>query len=140
MRFIATTSDKISTIAKQKGQLIFSRDDRVIYLDTDTNTRTEYRSIISLINEEQRQSIISPVSGFYFVEETAILWTYSINKGWEQLTKTPDDRILFYSSISEFPAQGKEGILYNTLDNIYKWSSLQNTYIKIGSEIWEPII
>ena len=140
MRFIATTSDKISTIAKQKGQLIFSRDDRVIYLDTDTNTRTEYRSIISLINEEQRQSIISPVSGFYFVEETAILWTYNINKEWEQLTQTPDNRILFYSSISEFPAQGKEGILYNTLDNIYKWSSLQNTYIKIGSEIWEPII
>ena len=138
MRFIATTSDKISTIAKQKGQLIFSRDDRVIYLDTDTNTRTEYRSIISLINEEQRQSIISPVSGFYFVEETAVLWTYSINKEWEQLTQTPDNRILFYSS--EFPAQGKEGILYNTLDNIYKWSSLQNTYIKIGSEIWEPII
>lgn len=140
MRFIATTSDKISTIVKQKGQLIFSRDDRVIYLDTDTNTRTEYRSIISLINEEQRQSIISPVSGFYFVEETAVLWTYSINKEWEQLTQTPDNRILFYSSISEFPAQGKEGILYNTLDNIYKWSSLQNTYIKIGSEIWEPII
>lgn len=140
MRFIATTSDKISTIAKQKGQLIFSRDDRVIYLDTDTNTRTEYRSIISLINEEQRQSIISPVSGFYFVEETAVLWTYNINKEWEQLTQTPDNRILFYSSISEFPAQGKEGILYNTLDNIYKWSSLQNTYIKIGSEIWEPII
>ena len=140
MRFIATTSDKISTIAKQKGQLIFSRDDRVIYLDTDTNTRTEYRSIISLISEEQRQSIISPVSGFYFVEETAVLWTYNINKEWEQLTQTPDNRILFYSSISEFPAQGKEGILYNTLDNIYKWSSLQNTYIKIGSEIWEPII
>lgn len=140
MRFIATTSDKISTITKQKGQLIFSKDDRVIYLDSDTNTRTEYRSIISLINEEQRQSIISPVSGFYFVEETAILWTYNINKGWEQLTKTPDDRILFYNSISEFPAQGEEGILYNTLDNIYKWSSLQNTYIKIGSEIWEPII
>ena len=140
MRFIATTSDKISTITKQTGQLIFSRDDRVIYLDSDTNTRTEYRSIISLINEEQRQSIISPVSGFYFVEETAILWTYNINKGWEQLTKTPDNRILFYNSISEFPAQGEEGILYNTLDNIYKWSSLQNTYIKIGSEIWEPII
>ena len=140
MRFIATTSDKISTITKQKGQLIFSRDDRVIYLDTDTNTRTEYRSIISLISEEQRQSIISPVSGFYFVEETAVLWTYNINKEWEQLTQTPDNRILFYSSISEFPAQGKEGILYNTLDNIYKWSSLQNTYIKIGSEIWEPII
>ena len=140
MRFIATTSDKISTITKQKGQLIFSRDDRVIYLDSDTNTRTEYRSIISLISEEQRQSIISPVSGFYFVEETAVLWTYNINKEWEQLTQTPDNRILFYSSISEFPAQGKEGILYNTLDNIYKWSSLQNTYIKIGSEIWEPII
>ena len=31
-------------------------------------------------------------------------------------------------------------MLYKTLDNIYKWSSLQNTYIKIGSEIWEPII
>lgn len=140
MKFIATTSNKISTIEKVAGQLIFSRDNRVIYLDTDSNTRTAYYTIITLTTEAHRDSLVSPVAGFYFVEETAILWYYDNSEGWEQLTNTPDNRILFYSSISEFPVQGKEGILYNTLDNIYKWSSLQNTYIKIGSEIWEPII
>ena len=140
MKFIATTSNKISTIEKVAGQLIFSRDNRVIYLDTDSNTRTAYYTIITLTTEAHRDSLVSPVAGFYFVAETAILWYYDNSEGWEQLTNTPDNRILFYSSISEFPAQGKEGILYNTLDNIYKWSSLQNTYIKIGSEIWEPII
>ena len=62
MKFIATTSDKISGIAVQSGQLIFSRDDRVIYLDTDV--RTSFQQIITVVNEETRQNLVNPVFGF----------------------------------------------------------------------------
>ena len=34
MKFIATTSEKIKDINFVPGQMIFSQDDRVIYLDT----------------------------------------------------------------------------------------------------------
>lgn len=81
MKFITTTSNKISTIEKVAGQLIFSRDNRVIYLDTDSNIRTAYYTIITLTTEAHRDSLVSPVAGFYFVEETAILWYYDNSEG-----------------------------------------------------------
>ena len=70
MKFIATNSDKIKTLPLQRGQLIFSRDDRVIYLDSDV--RTEFTTFIVLDTEEERTNLISPVNGFYFIEETKI--------------------------------------------------------------------
>ena len=47
MRFISTTSDKLSTIEVNAGQLIFCSDTRVIYLDTDK--RTSYQAIINAV-------------------------------------------------------------------------------------------
>lgn len=139
MKFIATTSNKISTIEKVAGQLIFSRDNRVIYLDTDSNTRTAYYTIITLTTEAHRDSLVSPVAGFYFVEETAILWYYDNSEGWEQLTNTPDERIQFYDSTSEFPIKGLEKVLYIIPRAIYQWDNITNSYIKLGGEFWEPI-
>lgn len=136
MKFIATTSDKIAGINIISGQLIFSRDDRVIYLDSDV--RTEYRSFILLTTEAQRQSI-SPLNAFYFVEETAILWRYSTTKGWEQLTKTVDNKLMFYNDESELPRTGRENVLYCTPTQHYSWSDTLNTYTRIGAEYWQPI-
>ena len=62
MKFIATTSDKISSIDVVSGQLLFSRDDRVIYLDTDK--RTSFQQIITVVDEDTRLNLISPVSQF----------------------------------------------------------------------------
>ena len=45
MKFIATTSDRVANIPQAAGQLIFSRDDRTIYLDTE-DRRDEFRTII----------------------------------------------------------------------------------------------
>lgn len=71
MKFIATTSDKIDNIPVVSGQLIFSRDDRVIYLDTDV--RTSFQQIITLIDDDQRLAIQFPLQGYYFVKSTKIL-------------------------------------------------------------------
>jgi hypothetical protein len=74
IKFIATTKDKLSDIEIVSGQLIFSQDERVIYLDTDK--RTPYVSIIVVVDEETRRNLKSPVEGFYYVKETAIIWSY----------------------------------------------------------------
>jgi uncharacterized membrane protein len=67
MHFIATTSDKLESIAIVAGQLIFCLDTRVIYLDTDK--RTSYQAIINVVDEETRQAIESPLEGYYYVRK-----------------------------------------------------------------------
>ena len=72
MKFIATTSNKVESIKVTSGQLIFSRDDRVIYLDSDLG-RTSFQQIITLIDDDQRLAIQFPLQGYYFVKSTKIL-------------------------------------------------------------------
>lgn len=78
MKFIATTSDKMESINVVSGQLIFSRDDRIIYLDTDV--RTSFQQIITVAKEETLEKLTSPVQGFYFVEDTTTLWRFKNNE------------------------------------------------------------
>lgn len=135
MKFIATTSDKIKDLSVISGQLIFSRDDRIIYLDTDK--RTSFQQITILKDEQARTKLI-PLDGFYFVEDTAILWRYTDQK-WIQLTEKPKENLIFIDR-ANFPAVGKKGVLYCTSSDIYQWSLTDNDYIRMGSETWEPII
>ena len=135
MRFIATTSDKMNSIDIESGQLIFSRDDRVIYLDTDV--RTSFQQIITVVNEQTRQELISPVSGFYFIEDTKTLWRYN-NSIWEQLTEPPKENLVF-AERENFPVQGQEEVLYVDKDTIYTWDANNNVYTEMGALNWEPI-
>lgn len=135
MVFYATTSEKVSTIPVKSGQLIFSTDDRVIYLDSDV--RTSFQQIITLVNEEQRLNGTGFVEGYYFVEETKILWRY-INSIWTQLTNSPEEKMIFIDEV-DLPAIGQEKTLYITEDALYQWSDLQQGYTSIGNPEWKPI-
>lgn len=140
MKFIATTSDKVSSIAVKSGQLIFSRDDRVIYLDSDT--RTSFQQIITVLDDNTRLSLPFPVEGFYFVESTAILWYYK-DSTWTQITNSPKESVIFLDRVN-FPSKGKENVLYVDESNIYQWKDSQNDYIMIGGGSagtleWGPI-
>ena len=66
MRFIATTSDKLDSIAVVSGQMIFVLDTRAIYLDAN-GVRTTYQSIITVVDERTRREIETPIEGFYYV-------------------------------------------------------------------------
>jgi hypothetical protein len=79
MKFITTTSDKVASIDIVSGQLIFSRDNRVMYLDSSAG-RTEYNTIITLATEQQRAGMLYPVIAFYYVEDTAMFWRYNENQ------------------------------------------------------------
>jgi hypothetical protein len=135
MKFIATTSDKIQDINIVSGQLIFSRDDRVIYLDTDV--RTSFQQIITVIDEATRQALVSPVEGFYFVKETNILYHYQ-NNTWTQLTSAPDESLIFMDR-KDFPTVGKEKTLYVDSKRIYQWDTESQDYIEMNSLVWDSI-
>lgn len=130
MKFIATTSDKIKDISIVSGQLIFSRDDRVIYLDSGKE-RTSFQQILSVPTEEFRLELTFPIQGFYFVEDTKILWRYQ-NGAWLQVTEPPKESVVFLSQ-KDFPEQGKEGILYVDGNSIYRWNDATQNYSQIGA-------
>lgn len=131
MKFIATTSDKIPSIAIVSGQLIFSRDDRVIYLDVENN-RTSFQQIITVVNEETRKKLISPVIGFYFIGDTKALWNYDGSK-WSQITSNASENIVFDDE-ENFPIPGSENVLYVGKKSIFKWDVENNKYIEISGK------
>ena len=139
VKFIATTSDKLSSINVKQGQIIFSIDERVIYLDTDI--RTSFQQIITLVREEIIQNLTSPVAGFYFVKDTKLLWNYE-DGVWTQISGGAPEEKLYFMSKENFPAQGEEKVLYVDKDAIYQWNSETSTYIQMGGNaqlIWESI-
>ncbi len=135
MKFIATTSDKLSSINFAPGQLIFSQDDRVIYLDT--TERISYQAILIVSTEAERVAIQSPVNGFYFVEETCVLWNCK-NKTWVQLTVTPNEKIIFSDEV-ELPEEGSKNVLYVKNGVIYQWDENNKAYKSLNEMKWEEI-
>lgn len=139
VKFIATTSDKLSSINVKMGQLIFSMDERAIYLDTDV--RTSFKQIITLAKEQLRQNLTSPVTGFYFIKDTKVLWNYESGV-WTQISGGTPQEKLYFMSRENFPAQGEEEVLYVDKDAIYQWDNETLTYNKMGGDAqlrWELI-
>lgn len=137
MKFIATTSDKVKSIEVVNGQMIFSRDERTIYLDSE-DKRTEFRSIITLIDEAQRIGISPINNAYYFVEETCILYYY--NNSWKTITAPPEEKTVFTGG--ELPQSGKESTLYVTKTGIYQWDKDTDEYVCMGGQdllSWNPI-
>ena len=136
MRFIATTKAKLNTIPKRAGQLIFVVDDRAIYLDIDFKNRTTYQAIISVINEETRQNIVSPIEGFYYVREDETLWSY-FNGTWAQVIGKNNSVVFADDGL---PATGEREALYIEDTTLYRWNDITNSYEVITTQIdWEDI-
>lgn len=131
MRFISTTSDKVDGIAVERGNLIFVRDTRTILLDSDE--RVSFSQIITLNTESQRQALLYPLIGFYFIKDTKALWSF--DGGWSQVAggsaPAPEHKELYFAdTIDDFPAVGNNDVLYVTSDKTYRW--LNNQYTNVG--------
>lgn len=88
---IATTASRLPDLAIKNGQLIFIKDSQKVALDIN-DKRTFYNQTVVLQTEQERISLLAPVTGlFYFIVETTILWTYQIT-GWIQIT-IPSDQV-----------------------------------------------
>lgn len=126
---IATVSSKVKDLVIKDGQLIFCHDNHRIALDFN-GKRSFYNQITELASEAERQSLLAPITGqYYFIIETAVLWTY--NGGWIQLTTPPHD-IVFIGV--EFPELGQEKTLYvnKTEKYISIWDEETNKYVTVA--------
>lgn len=103
----ATVGSKLPNLVIKDGQLIFVQDKHKIALDFG-GKRVFYNQIEELATESARTSILAPVAGlFYFVIETAVLWTY--RDKWVQIT-TPPKEVVFFGT--ELPELGVTKTLY----------------------------
>ena len=85
----ATIASRLQDLEIKDGNLIFIQDIHRIALDFG-GKRVFYNQIEELATDADRLSILAPVTGsFYFVINTAILWTYQ--DGWVQLTTPPEE-------------------------------------------------
>lgn len=138
MKYIATTSDKINTIDIISGQLIFSRDDRVIYLDSDIG-RTCFQQIMSVATEFLREHLVDPVQGFYFVKESKMLYNYDEEGNWILISQEPEN--LFFESEENFPTIGNINKLYieKQKNKIFRWDMDKNVYTEMSAQTWGTI-
>ena len=129
---VSTVSERLGQLPVKYGQLIFVKDSRELYLDHQEG-RILYNQIIILETEAQRLSMKQPVSSFYFIKETGVIWRYDDNT-WILITNPPSEQIEFLPK-HLFPLVGKVNTLYIDDVKIYRW--LTNEYVEMGVPIWE---
>lgn len=133
MSLVATSSSRIRDLVIKDGQLIFIQDLGRIAFDFKGN-RVFYNQIVKLDTDLERINLESPLSGYYFVIDTACLWFYQDD--WIQITEKPQE-IIFIGI--ELPALGQQGKLYVNVGNkeISAWDEKTNKYMTVSNYIEE---
>lgn len=130
MSLVATSSSKIRDLVIKDGQLIFIQDLGRIAFDFK-GKRVFYNQIVELDTEAERLALESPpLSGYYFVIDSACLWFYKDE--WIQITEKPQE-IVFIGV--ELPTLGQQGKLYVDTDDreISVWDEETDKYIKVSN-------
>ena len=130
MSLIATSSSRIKDLVIKDGQLIFIQDLGRIAMDFK-GKRVFYNQIVELETESARLTLDDPLSGYYFVIDTATLWFYQ--DGWIQITEKPKEVISIGVELPEL-GQAKEGMLYvNKAEReIAIFDSASNEYVIVS--------
>lgn len=135
--YFLTDSSHIAEIEVKLGNLIFSEDDKKIFLDGN-NGRVCYDSIMVFDTDAERLSYANPLDGFYFVSETKILWRYDDNT-WTSITEPPKNNVVFIPK-SELPIQGESSILYVCGTEMFTWSQEDNEYLPMEADVyWKEV-
>lgn len=127
----ATVGSKLPDLVIKNGQLIFVQDKHKIALDFG-GKRTFYNQIEELATEGSRTSLLAPVAGiFYFVIETAVLWTYKDK--WIQITAPPKEVVFFGT---ELPELGITKTLYvdTGRKEISVWDETATGYVVVADK------
>ena len=131
MSVVATTASQLPSLPIKDGQLIFIKDRQKIALDFNSK-RNFYNQIILLQTDSERTGLLAPVSElFYFVIETAVLWTYS--DGWIQITSRPQEIVHIGVTLPEL---GSADTLYvdKTKKCLSIWDDDENAYIDVADK------
>lgn len=130
LSLIATKSSRVKDLIIKNGQLIFIQDLGRIAFDFN-DKRVFYNQIVELETEADRLTLESPLSGYYFVIGTGVLWFYKDE--WIQITEKPEEVVCIDV---ELPAlgQAKEGVLYvnKAEKEIAVFDSASNEYIVVA--------
>ena len=129
MSLIATTSSRIKDLVIKDGQLVFIQDVGRIAFDFK-GKRVFYNQIVELDTEAERLTLDSPLSGYYFVIDSAVLWFYKDE--WIQITDKPKE-VVFVGV--ELPELGQAKTLYVDKDDreISIWDEETNQYIIVSN-------
>jgi len=133
-----TKQKYLNSLPVTNGNIIFVPDSHTVCLDM-LNQRYKYQTIKIYSTEEERLEEENLHEGFYFVEETNIIWRWNQNK-WSQTTPTNLKPVVYGASPEEFPSIGKQETLYYTDDGIYNWKNEENKYNLIANaNRWDNI-
>lgn len=72
---IIAADSKIHAYPIKFGQIFFSTDTHTIYLDVSNETRKAIRQV-DVIMESERQGMLAPIIGFYYVLDKNALYYY----------------------------------------------------------------
>lgn len=137
VRVYTTVAAKLNKLPVSDGNLVFVSDTRHLYLDYN-GLRIKYNCIQEFPTDKDRVDKLAPVEGYYYVEETGVMWRYK--DGWKQLTPSNLQTITFGTSIEDFPKEGKETMIYIADKAIYKWNATLHTYICVANNTeWTTI-
>lgn len=128
-KLVATTSSKIRDLIIKDGQLIFIQDLGRIAFDFN-GRRVFYNQIVELDTDIDRSSMNDPLSGYYFVINTGVLWFYKDE--WIQITERPEE-VIFIGV--ELPELGQANKLYVDTDDkeISVWIEEANQYLTVSN-------
>lgn len=128
LSLIATTSSKVKDLIIKDGQLVFIQDLGRIAFDFK-GKRVFYNQIVELDTDADRLSLKSPLSGYYFVVDSACLWFYQ--DGWIQITEKPKE-VIFIGV--ELPELGQANKIYIDTDDkeISVWDEESGKYIVVA--------
>lgn len=136
VKVYSTVAAKLPQLAVTDGQLIFCRDTRTIYLDM-AGVRVGYTDITTLASETERTGLLAPVEGYYYVDETNLMWRY--NGKWTRINSA-DSEVIFFGDVSSFPDTGSSNRLYVSDNAIYRWDAISRKYVVVSNKTsWTAI-
>lgn len=136
VKLYSTTAARLNDLEVKDGQLIFVKDTKKIYLDMN-GLRVEYSDIRLLPLDSDRLAMLAPVEGFYYVEDTNVLWRYKSK--WTQISPSNLTPVVFGEPES-FPETGNPTSIYISDDVIYKWDVSSSSYLAVANNTcWENL-
>ena len=134
IQIYGTVNARLNQLPVNDGNLIFVRDTRKVYLDMG-GLRLDFATIRVFQTDAERTGTLAPVEGFYYVEDTGVLWRYS--SSWKQITPsnlTP----IFFGKYEDFPPTGSSSMLYVDDARTYRWDGTKYTVVANKTE-WETL-
>ncbi len=101
--------------------------------------RVFYNQITILDTEPERTLLSKPATGYYFVIDTAVLWSY--NGGWIQLTQKPYEVVYIGTELPEL-GQASDKTLYvnKRKKEICVYDGYTGDYVVVADKTSESLV